>query len=211
MATASSILVLPLHVTEEVSTKSTKSFPSLPEPLSFRFSLSSQPRTHPASDQLDLSGLSGADESLADLQPEQEEEGEGRGGWENLVEEQKVPLLSPSSSQTLSLSLPLSLSLSLSPSPSEAGVHGVPGTGTSGNSGGDPQTTGHVQVGVREMVGQIALHCELRGWEDRGLSLSPSLSLSLSLSLSRRTSVWCQSLRAVSTLSTYSTVSRGVT
>lgn len=40
--------------------------------------------------QLDLSSLSGADDSLADLQPEPEEEGERRGGWEGLIEEQKV-------------------------------------------------------------------------------------------------------------------------
>jgi hypothetical protein len=65
LATASGILVLPLHVTEEPTT--------LPETGS----------------SLDLSSLSGADESLADLQPELEEERERRGGWDGLLEEQK--------------------------------------------------------------------------------------------------------------------------
>ena len=45
--------------------------------------------------QLDLSSLSGADDSLADLQPEPEEEGERRGGWEGLIEEQKVLISQP--------------------------------------------------------------------------------------------------------------------
>lgn len=56
-------------------------------------SLSLQPTVLPSSTafQLDPASLSGADEGLADLQPEPEEEGEERrGGWEGLIEEQKV-------------------------------------------------------------------------------------------------------------------------
>ena len=55
----------------------------------------SQPTALPSSAvQLDPASLAGADEGLADLQPEPEEEvGERRGGWEGLMEEQKVSLL----------------------------------------------------------------------------------------------------------------------
>ena len=60
--------------------------------------LSPQPTTQhtsstadPHSLQLDLSLLSSADESLADLQPGLEEEESGRrGGWDELIDEQKV-------------------------------------------------------------------------------------------------------------------------
>ena len=84
---ASSLLVLPLHVTEEVGERKTLPDVYILSP--------GQPTTLPSSAalQLDLVSLSGADEGLADLQPAPEEEiGERRGGWENLVEEQKVGL-----------------------------------------------------------------------------------------------------------------------
>ena len=88
---------------------------------------------------------------MADLQPELEEERERRGGWDGLLEEQKV-----------SLGL-LSLQRFVYTVFTEVGVHGVSGSGSACGPGGDTQTSGHVQVGVWELVGPTPLHRKLVG------------------------------------------------
>ena len=45
----------------------------------------------------------------------------------------------------------------------EVGVHGVSGAGSACSPGGDTETSGHVQVGVRELVGPTPLHRKLVG------------------------------------------------